>query len=320
MRDHFLELLGQRIPGLQVDGQLVTGGRLMPAGGIVICRRLVQPQVPIVIRADPFAGIDHAALQGGENLRGSQQHDFSAHRGDDFSAQAGNPHLEPVIILDAVDRLAVPAAHLGAGVARREANQAFLGVELLPQIHAPAMVHPGGSLLGVHAEGHRTGELGGGHLAGPVIGSRIKHMDTALPRGIEDAEGGHQLVGTKYLDVQLPLGHYLQIGGQGRQASAQHGSGDAETHRQTPFETGLGVSRFAGIGHHGHGGRGRGADHAGLFKKCTSIHFFLLHRYCQINDNDKIPSYPDRKDRRHTPIIRASIKSMKSFFYFGRGK
>ena len=57
-----------------------------------------------------------------------------------------------------LDLLAVPAAHLGAGVAAGEADHVVLGVELAHQLEAVAFVRPGAHLAAVQAEGNGAAE------------------------------------------------------------------------------------------------------------------------------------------------------------------
>ena len=84
---------------------------------------------------------------------------------------------ETLDIGDASQFVAEPAAGLRAGVTGKEAHHAELVVDLVPDLLAAEMPHPGGMLAGSHAEGHAGEErqaehderdqVGGGRRARP---------------------------------------------------------------------------------------------------------------------------------------------------------
>ena len=169
-------------------------------------------------------------------------------RGVYFAAQARDAHLQAVQVAHVVDLLAEPTAHLRPGVAGHPGDEALLGIKLVPHLVPAAEVAPRVELLGVHAPGHRAGELRRRHLAGPVVRGAVHHLDAAFLHRVEHAERGHQLAGTVHLDVQLTFGHLAQVIGHQGQVRAQHRGGGAEAVRQAPAELRLGVRRLARVG------------------------------------------------------------------------
>ena len=75
-----------------------------------------------------------------------------------LAGEAADAELQALHVGGRLDLLAVPAAHLGAGVAGREVDDVVLGVELAHQLAAVALVHPGRHLPAVQAEGNGAAE------------------------------------------------------------------------------------------------------------------------------------------------------------------
>ncbi len=87
---------------------------------------------------------------------------------DDLAGKAAYAHLQALEILDGVDLFAVPAAHLRACIAAGKPVQSLRVVELVQQVVAAAIVHPGVHLTHVHAEGDGRRQCEGGVLA-PIV-------------------------------------------------------------------------------------------------------------------------------------------------------
>ena len=92
--------------------------------------------------------------QGRRDFAAWQVDDVAAGGLDHFAAEAGDTHLQALVVLQAVDVLVEPAAHLDAGVARREEFAAQFGIHLVGQFLAAAELQPGVLFLNVH---DRTG-------------------------------------------------------------------------------------------------------------------------------------------------------------------
>src|SRR5690606_4867949 len=96
------------------------GLRFGPARVVVVPGGLVDARGQVVVGTDPVGGVDHAGLQGGEHLAAGHDDRGGADAADDFAAQAGHADLQALEVLDAVDFLVEPAAHLHAGVAAQQ--------------------------------------------------------------------------------------------------------------------------------------------------------------------------------------------------------
>jgi hypothetical protein len=55
--------VGERFIGLLIEPELGHAARLVPTGIVVIAGRHVQAQLHVIMRPDPFGGIDHASLE-----------------------------------------------------------------------------------------------------------------------------------------------------------------------------------------------------------------------------------------------------------------
>ena len=77
---------------------------------------------------------------------------------EDRAAETADAELQPVQVVERVDLLAEPAAHLRAGIARRQRVDVELLVELVHQLDAAAVIHPGVLHAAVEPERHGGAE------------------------------------------------------------------------------------------------------------------------------------------------------------------
>ena len=199
---HLLQVFRQCLPGLEIDGAFEDGGRLVPGRRVVILGHLMQAEGQIIVGADPVGGIDHAGFHRGEYLAARQIDRAGADAIHHFARQPRQADLQALHVLETVHFLVEPAGHLGAGVAHRQRLEVVARVDLVPQLHAIAVIQPGVGLGGVHAEGHGGEELGRGHLALPVVGGRVAHLGGTGGHGIEDFQRRYHLAGAIDLDLQ----------------------------------------------------------------------------------------------------------------------
>src|SRR5689334_20290891 len=96
------------------------------------------------MRPNPFARVDHAALERSVDLAGWSEDHSAARLGDDFAAEAGDAHLEAAVIADRVDLLSEPSRHLWRNRRARARHEVEGGVRLLPQTQPIALVVPRG--------------------------------------------------------------------------------------------------------------------------------------------------------------------------------
>ena len=137
-----LVVLGQLGPRLGVDEEIELGAAFPPAGVVVVLRDLVQAELFVVVRADPFRGVDRALLQRGVDVAAGDLLRYEAELLHHHAGGAADAHLQALHVGQRLDLLAEPAAHLRAGVAAGEVDDVVLGVELAHQLEAVAFEHP----------------------------------------------------------------------------------------------------------------------------------------------------------------------------------
>src|SRR5262249_48271778 len=107
---------------------------------------LVEAELLVVVRPDPFGGVDRALLQRRIDVAAGEHLGDDTHATDDVSGETEDAHLQSLEVVDRLDLLAEPPAHLRAGAAAREAGDVAVLVELAHQL-APATPAPPGILL-----------------------------------------------------------------------------------------------------------------------------------------------------------------------------
>jgi hypothetical protein len=117
------------------------------------------------------------------------------------------PPRPPIQILDGLDLLAVPAAHLHAEIAADQRHHAGLGVEVVQQLAAAALEVPGALLPPVHAEGQAAVEGVGGVLADIEGGIAVAAFHRAVLHRVEYLQRRHDLAGGVHRDLELAVGH-----------------------------------------------------------------------------------------------------------------
>jgi hypothetical protein len=91
-----------------------------PAGIVVVRRDLVEAELLVVVGADPLGGIDGALFQRRIDVAGG---DLLRHHAELLQHPAGksaDAEFQALEIVDGVDLLAEPAAHLAGGVAGQQ--------------------------------------------------------------------------------------------------------------------------------------------------------------------------------------------------------
>ena len=185
---------------------MVRRAAFPPARVVIEFRDLVEAKLLVIVRADPFGGIDGAFLQrridiaAGELLR---HHAKLCHR---LAGPAADPHFQAVKVADVVDLLAEPAAHLRAGVPHQQTLGIERGAELIDQLLAVAVVEPGVLLTRVQTERERTEQGPGRIFADVIVLCTVTHLDRPVLDGVEHLQARHQFAGGKDLDLEFAVG------------------------------------------------------------------------------------------------------------------
>src|SRR3954447_7284018 len=90
------------------------------AGVIIIFRDLLESELLVVIRTDPFGGVDGALFQRRIDVAAGELLRHDADLLQNLSGDAADAEFEARHIRDRLDLLAEPTTHLGAGVAAGE--------------------------------------------------------------------------------------------------------------------------------------------------------------------------------------------------------
>ncbi len=141
---------------------------------------LVEAELLVVVRSDPFGGVDRTALQRRVDVAAGQCLRDGADARHDLAAQAGNAHLEALEVGERLHLVAKPAAHLRAGVAGREADDAVLLEERVQGVEAAAVIHPRVLLPCGEAERQCRAEAHGEVFADVIVRRRVAEFDRAL--------------------------------------------------------------------------------------------------------------------------------------------
>src|SRR6185312_2138039 len=112
----------------------------------------------VVVGTDPFGRVDGALLERRVDVAARDELRHDAQLLHDLAGHAADAHLDALEILDALDLLAEPAAHLRARVAARHLIDVVALVELAEELEAAAEELPCVRLARVEAERDRAVE------------------------------------------------------------------------------------------------------------------------------------------------------------------
>ena len=153
-----------------------------------------------------------------------------------------------------------------AGVAGRHAVHVMLGEELVHQVHAAAVIHPGVFHARVQPQRDRRREGEGRVLADVVVGRGLAHLDGAVRNRIGELERADDLARREGLDLELAVGGLADVFGDGLGAAVDGVERLRKARAQAPFDLGHGL-RDRGLRNR----RGRKAD-AGRLQELTTFH------------------------------------------------
>src|SRR6185295_6155267 len=148
-----------------------------PAGVVVVLRDLVEAELLVVVRTDPFAGVDRALLERRIDVAAGDLLRYHAETLEDQAREAADAELQALHVVHRLDFLAEPAAHLAAGAAEDEGAELVLLVVLVDQLMPAAVIEPGVVFALVHGEGQAGLEHEVRALAEVVVGRRLAGLD-----------------------------------------------------------------------------------------------------------------------------------------------
>ena len=200
----------QRLVRLLVEAELADGSGLVPSREIVVARRVVEPELQIVVRPHPLGRVDDAALERREDAGGRDQDRRGARPGDDLVPEScADPEPEALEVGDRVDLLAEPSGHLRRECRALTRDQVERGVGFFPELEPVTLVAPGGHAFRIHAERHRLEPLDRRLFLSPVRRRGHEGVDRALRGGVEALEIRHDLAARERVDTKPPAAQLL---------------------------------------------------------------------------------------------------------------
>jgi hypothetical protein len=119
--------------------------------------------------------------------------------------------FRPLQIGDRVDFLAIPAAHLRAGVAAGQGIEPLRREELVEQVVAALIIEPGIHLPVVEHERHGSRQRVGRILAPEIVRRSVAHLDRTGGGCVGGLKAGHDFSGGKDLDVEISIRRLAHI-------------------------------------------------------------------------------------------------------------
>src|SRR6185437_8526188 len=123
------------------------------------------------------------------------------------AAETGDAELETLCILDGLDLLAEPAAHLRARIGCGNTNDVVSLEEIVEHLAAAAVPVPGSLVPVVEPERHRAIESEGRILADKIVACRMAHLDRVVLHGIEHLQARNDLARGEDAHLELVVGH-----------------------------------------------------------------------------------------------------------------
>ncbi len=185
-------------------------------------------------------------------------------------SDAGDAELQALQVVEGLELLAEPAAHLGAGVPARQAVEVLPSVELVEEIEPAAVIGPGGHLTRVQAEGDGGAERVGRILADVVIRRRMGHLDGAVGDRIGRLRRSDDLARREGLDLETAVGRLRHVAHEQLGRPEERVEGFREARRQPPLHL------RHGLGDCGAGNRAGGETGSCRGEELTTLHRTLL--------------------------------------------
>ncbi len=237
--------LRQRVPLLKVDDHVQHAAAFPPAGIVVEARELHEAGALVVVRADELGGIKRAVLERRKRVDIGHLIRDGAKALQDRAAHADHAHPQALQVLDGVQLLAEPAAHLRAADARGHGDHVETLQSAVDGILAAAELPPGDLLALVEAEGNAGAEDEDWILGRVIRERRERALDTAAADSVEGLAARGQLARQMRLDDEAVVRRLGHEPAQRLHRALHDFEGFAETRGEAPlhFRRGLGECR-----------------------------------------------------------------------------
>ena len=215
----------------------------------------------VIVRTDPLRRINRTAFQRLIDFAAGNLLPDHAEFAEHLTGEAADAHLQALEIGQRFDFLAVPAAHLHAGVAGGELNAAVILEQIGHRLQAAAVIHPGVLLARVEPEGQCRGKGEGRVFADVVIRRGVAALHGAVLHGIKHLQAGDDFTGSEYADLEFAVGAFRYTLRQDFGSAVQRVEGFRETGREPPLDHRLRVNNRR------RGHRARSEAETGLFQE-----------------------------------------------------
>src|SRR5207245_7007566 len=109
-------------------------------------RHFQEAELLIIMGADPLGGVDRSLFQSGIDVAQWNLLRHDAEPAQHLPRHTADPEFKALHVVERLDLLAEPAAHLRGRVAERDAQNAERAVEYVEQVEAAGMGDPGVNL------------------------------------------------------------------------------------------------------------------------------------------------------------------------------
>ena len=268
LRQDGLVLLGQLVVGVLVDVERHLQRAFPPARIVVVRGDLVEAQLFVIVGADPFGRVDGALFQRGVDVAAGDLLRHDAQAREHGASKGADTELQALQIVDGLDFLAEPAAHLRAGVAAREVDDVVGLEDFAHQRQAVAVTHPGIHLARVQAERHGRVKAQDGVLAVVVVRRAVAAFDRAVLDAVQHLQGRDDFACGKHADGKFSARGFRHVLGDAFATGKDGIRATRKTGRQAPVQGG----GLLGNGGRRQGRAAGGSAQGGFFQKGTALH------------------------------------------------
>src|SRR5262249_55255760 len=153
------------VPLGKIDQKVRLGAAFPPAGIVVVLGDLGETELLVIVGADPLGGVDRAFFERRIDIAAGELLRHDTELGQNAPGEPADAKLQTFHVVEALDFLAEPTAHLARRVAGRHAPAVVSLEEVVEQLHAAALELPGLLLAGVEPKGQSRAEGEGWVLA-----------------------------------------------------------------------------------------------------------------------------------------------------------